>query len=320
MKRSTVAWLIIAALLVASGTALFCIVMSRNAWNFDEITTTDFVSNRYDLDEIPENIDINTDTADLIFKRSDDDKVHVICYEDEKVKHEVSISGGVLYIKAVDQRALYEHVSVVFDTPEVTVMLPEGKYRHLQITESTGNIVLPEYFSFKSVNIEASTGNVTCNSSASEELNIKLSTGHITLQDVSAESVRLETSTGWMDVKDLTCSGELFVKLSTGKSTLSNVTCDSFVSTGSTGRTIMDNVIVEKKMSVTRSTGDIEFSRCDAAEVHIVTDTGDVKGSFMTDKRVTATSDTGRIKVPDSSNGGICEVRTDTGNITINIE
>ena len=110
------------------------------------------------------------------------------------------------------------------------------------------------------------------------------------------------------------------VLVSTGKAQLRNVRCQSFLSTGDTGDLLLDQVIVSEKLSAERSTGDVKLDHCDAGEINIVTDTGDVSGSLLTEKIFIVRTDTGDIDVPRSASGGICEIKTDTGDIMINIK
>jgi hypothetical protein len=44
-----------------------------------------------------------------------------------------------------------------------------------------------------------------------------------------------------------------------------------------------------------------------------------VSGSLLSNKVFTAKTDTGKVSVPNSSNGGKCEITTDTGKIIIEI-
>ena len=79
----------------------------------------------------------------------------------------------------------------------------------------------------------------------------------------------------------------------------------------------MKNVIATEKFSIKRSTGDVKFDSCDAAEIFVETDTGDVNGSLLTNKVFITKTDTGRINVPNSITGGKCEIITNTGDIKI---
>ena len=81
----------------------------------------------------------------------------------------------------------------------------------------------------------------------------------------------------------------------------------------------MKNVVASEGFIIERGTGDVSFDSCDAAEIFVETSTGDVKGNLLSDKVFIAKSDTGKVNVPKTVLGGRCEIKTDTGNITLSI-
>ncbi|MBQ1252336.1 MAG: DUF4097 family beta strand repeat protein [Firmicutes bacterium] len=111
----------------------------------------------------------------------------------------------------------------------------------------------------------------------------------------------------------------LSVETSTGDINLTDITCNKIVIESNTGDTTLENVIAIKTFDLKCDTGDIEFTLCDAAEIFAETDTGNIYGTLLTEKIIFAQSDTGDIRVPQSMNGGRCELSTDTGDITIEI-
>ena len=62
------------------------------------------------------------------------------------------------------------------------------------------------------------------------------------------------------------------------------------------------------------------MEKSDAATLSIKTDTGDVTGTLLTEKTFDAKASTGDVDVPKTTAGGVCKIRTDTGDICINIE
>ena len=73
----------------------------------------------------------------------------------------------------------------------MTVYLPSEKYELLKIDSNTGNVTIPDLFSFKNVDITASTGNIICNASVTETFNGKTSTGAVQLDKIQAENIDL---------------------------------------------------------------------------------------------------------------------------------
>lgn len=301
MSKRTKIWLIIAVCLVLSGAVIFLGVMSVLNFDFLKLSTFKYETNNYKISEEYKNISIVTDTADIEFIPSDDSKTTVICYEQDKVKHSVSVNGETLEIKSVDTRKWYDHIGISFGSQKIKVCIPEGDYGLLSVKGSTGDVNLAKEFSF-------------------EDVDVNISTGDIYAQGITTDNMKLRVSTGKITVKDINCKYDLSVKVSTGKSDIANVNCNNFTSSGNTGDTTLNSVVVKEKLSIKRSTGDVKFESCDAGEIFIETDTGDVTGSLLTDKVFIVSTDTGKTDVPKTTTGGRCEITTDTGDINVKIK
>ncbi len=320
MSTPTKIWIVIAAVLVVLGGALFVAVMSANQWDFTKLSTSKLVTNNHQISEDFQNISINSDTAKIVLLPSDDETCRVVCYEHEKETHAVAIRDGTLTVSLVDERKWYDHIGINFGAPKVTVYLPKTEYGQLRIKEDTGDIEIAKDFCFDGIDISASTGDVKNYATAKDAIKIKTSTGDISAEGLTAARLDLSVSTGKVTVRSVNCAGEVKIHVSTGDTTLSDVACGSVTSSGSTGDIFLKNVIVAERLSIKRSTGDVTFEGCDAAELKVETDTGWVKGTLLSDKVFIARTDTGKIDVPASVSGGRCEITTDTGNIKISVE
>lgn len=321
MSTAAKTWLIVAAALVSVGMIIFVSALIRTDGDFSKLSSVKYETNTYEISEEFDNISFDTETADIVFSLSDDEKCKVVCHELENIKHSVSVSDGTLTVNVYDKPNWYNHFFVFsFTSPKITVYLPQAEYARLSIKESTGNIDIPKNFKFGEIDISASTGDVKCYASVSGLIKIGLSTGGIKLDGSSAGALDLSVSTGSISVSSMTCEGEIKIKVSTGSTKLSDVTCNNLTSTGSTGTIKLNNVIVAGTMYIKRSTGDIKFDGCDAAEISIKTSTGDVKGSLLTDKIFIAQSNTGSVNVPKTVTGGKCEITTSTGDIKVYIQ
>ncbi len=319
MNKKTKVWLIVAAFLVVIGLIISAAAMTGIGWKFSQLGTGKYETNTHEINETFRNISIRTDTADISFVLSKDDKCKVVCCELENSKHSVCVQDGTLSVIEVDEREWHEYISITTDTPKITVYLPEGAYGMLSITESTGDIQIPKDFTFVSVDISASTGDITVSASASELIKITTSTGDIGIDHISAGAVDLTVSTGRVTASDVICDGDMKIGVSTGKANLTDITCKSMFSNGSTGDISFKNVIATEQFSIERSTGDVNFDVCDAAEVFVKTDTGVVSGSLLSEKVFIAQTDTGSIDVPKTTTGGKCEIITNTGDIKITL-
>lgn len=299
--RNLKKWLIIGASLVLIGCIIFTGVMTMLKWDFKKLSTLNYETNEYTIDNEFKNISVESDTADITLLASDEKSVKVVCDEPSDAKHTVVISSDTLEIKKNDTRKWYEHIGISFESEKITVYLPKGEYGKLSVKASTGDLKVTDEFKFA-------------------DINVTLSTGDITLQSISANSISLRVSTGKIALQNIKCEGDLKAEVSTGKTYFKRLNCDNIISCGNTGDITMENVIAKQKISVERSTGDVRFDGCDAAEIFVVTDTGDVRGTLLSGKLFITKTDTGSIDVPNSTSGGRCEITTDTGDIKIELK
>ena len=280
MSKTTKKWLIAAASLVAIGAILFAAAMTKYHWDFSCLSTEKYETSTHEIREPFSSIQLNTVTADIRLAPAEDNTCKVICYEEEKMKHSVSVQNGTLTICAIDERNWHEHISFSFHSPKVTVYLPKAEYTSLTVKETTGNI--------------------------------KINT-------ISVNTIDLSVSTGDISLSDVICKGDTKTNITTGAINVASTVCQNFVSTGNTGDIILKDVNVTKKIEIQRETGDVTFDHSDAAEISVKTTTGSVIGSLLTEKIFTVKSSTGDIHVPETKTGGTCEIITVTGDIKLNI-
>lgn len=290
----TKTWLIIAAVLVILGAALF------SAASVDGLSTVQYQTHIHEVSDAFHDISIQTDTADIAFLPSEDGSCRVVCHEEMQEKHTVLVENGTLRIRVSNEKRWFDYIGISFDSPTLTIYLPETDYGTLVIDEDTGDIAIPEGFSFESVNFSTSTGDIRMEGTGTNTLDLSVSTGKVTVTDV-------------------VCGGDVNITVSTGDTELRSVTCENLLSIGDTGDISLTNVLAAEKISIERSTGDVRFDSSDAAEIVVTTDTGCVTGTLRSEKVFLVESDTGSIEVPKTTTGGRCEIRTDTGEIRIDI-
>ena len=319
MSNRAKIWLIIAVVFILVGMITFGSVMTVLSWDFTQLSTDEYETNEYGIHEPYHDISIVTGTAHVVILPAKDWETSVVCYESQNLRHSVAVKDGTLTVEVNDTRKWYEHIGINFSAPSVTVYIPKGEYGDLDISVSTGDVDIPEGFGFENIDVAASTGRVTCGAVAKQDVNITTTTGNIFGNGVCAKSINLSVSTGRVELNGITCEGDLSVTVSTGKARVSGVNCRNFRSDGDTGRLYLGYLEAEEKITVKRSTGDVSFDNCDAAELFIETSTGDVEGTLRSDKVFIVRTDTGDVEVPKTTSGGRCEITTDTGDIEISI-
>ena len=310
--------LITAAVFVAIGVALLAVAYFLSGRDLTKLSGIKYETNTYTVESDFNDISIITAETDVVFKPSEDGKFSAVCVEKEKVRHTFSVEDGVLKISVDDQREWFDHF-LFHKSLVMTVYLPLSNYGSLKIEQTTGDVEIPETFSFTNVDITASTGDVIYSAAATETVKIKTSTADIKVNGINAGNVDLSVSTGDIIAENICCEKTLSVKVSTGDATLSDITCLDLVSTGSTGDITMKNVVASGSINIERSTGDVVFDSCDAASITVRASTGDVSGTLKSEKVFITKTSTGRINVPKTTTGGLCEITTSTGDIDIKI-
>lgn len=320
MKKRTKIWILVATSLIATGLILFGGIMTMLNWDFTKLSTDKYETNHYTVSEPYQNISVNTVTADILFLPSEDESTKVVCYEEKKTKHSVTVKDGTLSIELIDQRKWYDHIGFHFETPKLTVYLPAEEYGALSIQLTTGDTAIAQEFQFESMDISTTTGDIRSVASVTKSAKLKTTTGDIEVENCSVGAMDLIVTTGDIDVASVTCQGMIQANVSTGDAKLNDVSCKSFYSNGTTGDLSLKNVVAIEQFFVERTTGDIHFDRCDAAELYVEATTGDVTGSLLSEKIFIAKASTGDVNVPESVNGGKCKITTSTGDIHITVQ
>ena len=313
-------WLITAAGLVLAGAVLMLVSLGMIGGDFGQLSTVTTETNTYEITEPICGVSIDTSSAeDVTILPAEDGRCKVVCKEGSHLAHAISVVEGVLTIQLEDNRAWYEYIEIGVSETDLTVYLPAGDYASLTVSAHTGDVSVAADFTFGSLSITTSTGDIQNRASVTGEMHVRAGTGDILVDNVRADSVRLTVSSGDVTARGVACAGEMAITVSTGKADLSDVTCQSLTTTGNTGDLTMKNVIAAESFSVKRSTGRVKLDACDAAEIRIRTGTGSVMGTLLSDKVFLVTTDTGEINVPASVNGGRCEITTSTGDVRLTV-
>lgn len=315
MTKTVKIWLCVAALLVLAGSVLFFGALALNKFDL-----TNYQTNEYEIDEEFNAFSLSSEEADISLVLSENAKPKVICYEQEKVKHAVSVQDGVLTVQATDTREWYERIGIHFGKAKITVELPLTAYGALTVNSKVGDIRIPKDFAFDKIEISVITGDVDCRASTAGGLKITTTTGDIRVQESKVTGgLALSVTTGDIAVEGVVCD-DFTLKVTTGRGDLKTVSCTNFSSSGSTGDIVLEGLLASGTMFVQRSTGDIRLNGCDAAELTLKTSTGDVTGTLLTKKNFIASAGTGKVQVPDTKDGGRCEITTGTGDIKLQIK
>lgn len=300
MKKPVKIALVTALLLTVVGAVVAALGFWGMNFQFRGLNTQAVTTTTFETTEPFRSIFMETGEADVQFTVSDDGVCRVECADFADNVYKIDVENGALHIRETDEREWYQLIRLFsFGQTYVRVCLPQTQYAALHLEGDTADVEIPNNFSFDSIDIETDTGDISIFSSVSGRMRIETDTGDIRVEGISADALELTVTTG--------------------RTTVTDVACRSLKSGGDTGDLFLDHVIASETFLIGRSTGDVTFEACDAAEIFVRTDTGDVTGSLCSDKVFFAQTDTGDIDVPHSETGGKCEMITDTGDIRIRI-
>ncbi|MBQ9151066.1 MAG: DUF4097 family beta strand repeat protein [Clostridia bacterium] len=248
-------------------------------------------------------------------------------------------------------------VSVSTASPSVTVYLPGDTYRSLTVNTSSGGVAVGARYTFEEdVKLTASSGTVSLAAAVGGSADMQTSSGDIHLASKSlyaltattssgrirvesgsvSGAVKLTTSSGDVEWRNTACgaltvttsSGDVTVDgltvtdtarvtVTSGRISLTRTACGELYAQSSSGRVELTDLIASGHLRTQTTSGDVRLTRSDAATLDIQTSSGSVTGSLLTAKIIYTDTSSGSVSVPKSTEGGLCEITTSSGDIRI---
>lgn len=321
MKNAFIIILIVAAALIFTGVAVsltaFCLMAKGD---ISQLNTEKFVEKTCEVSEKFDSADIYDASSDIVIKKSDDEKCTVVYSVSEKLRVEVGVKDNTLKVTGYDDRRWYERIGIFFSirSSKITLYLPEGEYKDLSLKTLSGNINVPEDFTFENASVKSTSGDVVFLAGAKDKLTATSVSGDVTISGADAQNINARTTSG--SVKITSCkSDDISVSSTSGDVKLENIETSSLSSSNTSGDIDLTDVTL-KKGDFSAVSGDVTFSDCAADSLKIKTVSGDVEGTLKNDMRFFTSTVSGSVRVPDSDSENICEVKTTSGDIRIRTE
>ena len=323
MKKSTKNLIIIASIFCIVGLAVCVVGVFAMGFDFTKLNTGEYEERTYEINEDFENIVIDASVADVNFILCDNVNATVKNYERTDRLYYVYVKDETLYIKENKDAKWYETIRFSFFTigkdETIDVYLPHTEYKNISVDTDTGDVRIPAEFTFDGIETETDTGDIQVFAKA-ENISLASDTGDILAENLVAKNLSVETDTGKINVYNANIEDRLEVETDTGKVHIGDVHTGSISAESNTGDILFEHTEVSGKLNVISDTGDIHFALSDADTIYVRTSTGDVTGTLLSEKIFTTHTSTGKVRVPNSRSGGVCEIKTSTGDIEIEIE
>lgn len=250
--------LIIAISFICFGAILFAGVMAVLAWDFTQLSTVSYETNTYEVVDSYTAIVITADTADVVLTASETGKSIVVCHEQTKIKHTVTVRDDTLVIEVADTRKWHEYIGIAFGGTRITVEVPSDIYRDVSVKTSTGDVTVDSLSCAGDITIEVSTGKTKMSDIDCNNLHLSGNTGDVFLDQVMvAQHMSLIRSTGdiWFDSCD---AEDIYMETDTGD--------------------IDGSLLSEKVFAVHTDTGKIQIpNTVSGGGCQLITDTGDIR-------------------------------------------
>ena len=273
----------------------------------------------YTLEENFENMTFDLDTSDLEFKAGEGSEKKVVIKHRKNSTHEVTVKDNSLNIKETDISKWYEHIFTFNNRQKVTVYLPSQAFDKINIKNSTGDIIIPNLYSFNTMDVKVSTGSFYSRAWAKESISVESSTGDQYLAGINTKSLNLKASTGKIVLEDNNVEGNVTLTTTTGDKYIKNLIATNLTISGDTSSSNIVNSLISEHIELEASTGDVKIVDSDANTLNIKTSTGDVTGVLLTGKTFQVTTSTGKVSVP-ATTGGLCQIKTSTGDVYMQVK
>ena len=195
--------------------------------------------------------------------------------------------------------------------------IANAEFGSIELLGTTGDINLESINCSGDIYAEIDTSDIEVENVTCHSLNLKGGTGDVEISDISIDELSVTISTGDIELLDAV-AGSISLNTTSGNVHVENTKSTVFSSDANTGSIEMDSLISES-INVTRSTGDVEFELCDANDIIITTGTGSVTGSLLSGKTFITKTDTGKVRVPENTPNGKCNITTSAGKIIITV-
>lgn len=352
--------IVIAIVFIVSGFALSFTAFAMMGFDYKKFETV-----KYEMEDHQTGDDFSKISVDsgvgVKFAVSEDGNTRVTYPVYKDASHDIRVEDGTL--KVLVERPDWHWTSIfvphiTFSSPKVTIYLPKDKYESLTIVTNSGDVLIPENFTFGDMTVKTASGDVTSKAQVTGTQSIKTSSGDIVDKNANVKTlslnatsgdIRLEaanvtdtlaikTSSGNMTLENVKggakltverTSGDLYihdaefadatVESTSGESTLKNMNVSSLSVKASSGDIWIGTVEMTGDAAIKTNSGDIVLRKFDAANLTIQASSGDVNAELLSNKNYTVHTNSGSSRYPDDGGNGTCKVTTSSGDIRIKV-
>lgn len=285
------------------GFGITFVTFALNNFDLDKLDTSNgtWKEREYEFSEDVENIEVLEVSNDVIFLPSQDENIHISCFESEKLKYKIGVKGKNLKVELVNEKKWYEHLFNIgirsFKSRDLKIYLPKKAYQKLVLTTVSGDLKL-DGFSLETLDLSTTSG----------EFEVLGEHGKTAINSVSGD-IHLKSFKA-KDLKIQTTSGDIYLEEGTFEQ------CNlSGVSAGIK----IEECEASDEINIQTISGDVDLKRADAKDFDIETVSGNVKGTIKSEKNFKIEG-FGQKNVPaKNSSAGNFYVKTISGKVDVEV-
>lgn len=319
MRKSTIIILIIAVCMIFAGVALGLAACSVDGVNFENMFMDNSKVRVATYDEAFLNVDAQGKSGSLEIFPTSEDELRIECIEPEGTYYDVKFEGDTLVVNRVDNRQ-WTRYFMNFSREGIKIYLPKRVYNDIKLDVSSGKVTVNDGLVCRNLAAESNSGSVRAYCvTVQENVHLESTSGGVVSDTVKAKNMEVSCTSGSVTLGNVQLDGNLDIECSSGRVEVSQVGCHSFNAKSTSGGIICSDVICKDALNARVSSGRIEVLRCDAENLDLKTTSGSIRGTLLSEKIFVAHSTSGSVKVPDTTQGGICKANATSGSIKIEI-
>ncbi|MDO5541029.1 MAG: DUF4097 family beta strand repeat-containing protein [Eubacteriales bacterium] len=268
------------AVCIGAGVIISFGALAAVGFDLSKLNTVEIVTNTYSVENSFKKISIEEPLYDVVFVPSQDGNSRVVCAAEDNISYTVEVENDTLVIECEDNSKWYDHIGIYTGEMGMTIYLSEKEYDFLSVKGKSSDIEIPADFCFADIEIKNTSGGVDLQAAVKNDLNITVSSGDINLEGIECKNITVNCTSGEVDLLD---------------------------------------VIASENIAIESSSGDVTLRGSDADSLQIRTTSGEVSGTLLTDKVFIVDTGSGEIDIPESAEGGKCEVKTSSGDINMSV-
>ena len=255
-KKSTIALISVLSIITISLIFLFVLLLSNNNiikkyFRFDIKNSSKIIlDEKYNLN----NLEITVDTSDIEIKYSDDDKIKVVVYGENR--NDISINETSESIKIVNKQTKKHFIGISFTNDNIVIYVPKNYDKNIKINSNYGDVSM-ESLSNSNVTIDLDCGDLELEEAKS--VKIKSNYGDININKIS-EYLDIVSDFGDIEINNINLIKDSKIEANFGDIEINNIT----------------GVYIEAKTNL----GDLDINNSDRysdVKLNITNECGDIK-------------------------------------------